>query len=109
MTLIASGGQGTSSDPSKNPTNSSVPKAQGTGLQNALQPLGAKRGKVVRPYEDSNENKVDVKKTKELIAAIDMILKNDKQVESKVDLYIKKAYLLYSLGKKFENSRRRRC
>lgn len=102
VTLIASGGQGTSSDPSKNPTKSSVPKAQGTGLQNALQPLGAKRGKVVRPYEDSNENKVDVKKTKELIAAIDMILKNDKQVESKVDLYIKKAYLLYSLGKKLK-------
>jgi tetratricopeptide (TPR) repeat protein len=79
-----------------------VPTGSSAGVQIGLLPLGQKRGKVLRPYEDSAETKVDIKKTKELLEAIDMILKNDKQIESKVDLYIKKAYLLYSLGKKMK-------
>lgn len=63
-----------------------------------------KKGKVIRPYEDLKEASVDVKKTRDLIQAIDMILKNDKVIDSKVDLYIKKSSLLYNLGKKIKIS-----
>lgn len=81
-------------------TKAVLPTSDAQLQDTAPNSYGKKKLKTVKPYEGSPEDKVDVKKTKELIQAIDLILKNDRQVEAKVDLYVKKSYLLYSLGKK---------
>lgn len=59
-----------------------------------------KKKVAVKPYEDMGEQFSDVAKIKEQIDAIDLILKNDRQVDSKVELYVQKSYLLYNLGRK---------